>query len=569
MDKLLRVKMGTGLVEFENVQEDHKYFGGRGLIAKIMNQEVDPKCDPLGPDNKLIICPGLLTGTTAPCSGRISIGSKSPLTGTIKEANAGGIVAQMLAKLDLKAIVIEGKPAEDKWYILLLKTDKAELLPADEYVGLNNYELTDKLQRHYGDNIGIASIGVAGERQYRNSTVQITGSNKYPSRAAARGGLGAVMGSKRIKAVVVDVRGQFTPVYADKQRFITASRNYVKGIKDNPVSGQAMPALGTAVLLNIVNAMGALPTRNYSSGTFEYAEKISGENLAKIQNERKGKTGHACHPGCVISCSNIYNDEKGQYLTSGLEYETLGMVGSNCGISDLDTIATIDRMCDDFGLDTMETGATIGICMESGKIPFGDAQGAVNLLKEMIEGTEFGKILGQGTQYAGNMLGAKRIPTVKGQALAAYDPRSLKGTGVTYATSPMGADHTAGNTLGNPTVDPYKKDGQVELSTNLQVGMATFDNLGMCIFSGFCTDNPENIGYLIKMMASKFGGEWNADRLFGIGVQTIVIEKAFNKKAGFTAKDDRLPAFMHNEALTPNNTVFDITEEELAKAIPF
>ncbi len=569
MTNILRINMRNKTILYENVNEDHKYFGGRGLIAKIMNEEVDPKCDPLGPDNKLIICPGLLTGTAAPCSGRISLGGKSPLTGTIKEANAGGIVAQMLAKLNLKAIVIEGKPVEDRWYILLLKADGAELLPADEYVGLNNYELTDKLQRHYGDHIGIASIGVAGERQYRNSTIQITGSNKYPSRSAARGGLGAVMGSKRIKALVVDIQGQFTPVYADKEQFITASRNYVKGIRDNPVSGQAMPALGTAVLLNMVNATGALPTRNYSSGAFEYAEKISGENLAKIQNERKGKTGHACHPGCVIGCSNVYNDEKGRYITSGLEYETLGMVGSNCGISDLDTIATIDRMCDDFGLDTMETGATIGICMESGKIPFGDEQGAVNLLKEMIEGTKFGKILGQGTEYTGKKLGVKRIPTVKGQALAAYDPRSLKGTGVTYATSPMGADHTAGNSLGNPTVDPYKKEGQVELSTNLQVGMATFDNIGMCIFSGFCTDNPENVGYLIEMMASKFGGEWGADRFFGIGVQTLAMEKAFNKKAGFTSKDDRLPAFMYNEALPPNNTVFDITEEELAKTIPF
>ena len=213
-----------------------------------------------------------------------------------------------LLNLDLKAIVIEGKPAEDKWYILLLKTDKAELLPADEYVGLNNYELTDKLQRHYGDNIGIASIGVAGERQYRNSTVQITGSNKYPSRAAARGGLGAVMGSKRIKAVVVDVRGQFTPVYADKQRFITASRNYVKGIKDNPVSGQAMPALGTAVLLNIVNAMGALPTRNYSSSSFEYAEN-KWATLQRSKTREKERQGMLATPA-VLSAVQIYTRRK-------------------------------------------------------------------------------------------------------------------------------------------------------------------------------------------------------------------------------------------------------------------
>lgn len=569
MKKILRIDMGKKIISYEDVLEKYEFLGGRGLIAAIMTDEVDPGCDPLGQGNKLIICPGLLTGTAAPCSGRLSIGGKSPLTGTIKEANAGGIVAQQLAKLDLKAIVVEGRPIDPRWHILLLRHNEARLLPADEYAGMNNYELTEKLFSLYGDHIGIASIGGAGERGYRNSTVQITGSNKYPSRAAARGGLGAVMGSKGLKAIVVDIKKPSNPEYADKERFLAASRNYVGGIRNNAVSGQAMPALGTAVLVNMVNAMGALPTRNYSNGNYEHAEEISGENLLKIQSVRQGKTGHPCHPGCVIGCSNTYNNENGEYLTSGLEYETIGMVGSNCGISSLDTIAVIDRMCDDFGLDTMDTGATIGVCMEAGKLAFGDEKGAVGLVMEMIEGTEFGRLLGQGTEYTGRKLGVKRIPTVKGQSLAAYDPRSLKGTGVTYATSPMGADHTAGNSLGNPAADPFRKEGQVELSTSLQIGMATFDNLGMCIFSGFCTDNPENVAYLVEMAAAKFGGEWDANKLFGIGIQTLAMEKAFNRKAGFTEEDDRLPDFMYKEPLAPNNTVFDIHIEELAKAIAF
>ncbi|HWQ30554.1 MAG TPA: aldehyde ferredoxin oxidoreductase C-terminal domain-containing protein [Negativicutes bacterium] len=569
MSKILRIDMWNKTISYEDALEKYELFGGRGLIASILNDEVDPECDPLGKENKLIVCPGLMTGSAAPCSGRLSVGGKSPLTGTIKEANAGGIVAMQMAKLDLKAIVVESRPEKAGWSILLVRENEARLISADEYAGMNNYELTEKLFEVYGDHIGIASIGGAGERGYCNSTVQITGFNGYPSRAAARGGLGAVMGSKGLKAIVVDARKPSNPKYADKERFLRASRGYIAGIRENGVSGQAMPALGTAVLVNMVNAIGALPTRNYSRGSFEHAEEISGESLLKLQGQRNGKVGHPCHPGCVIGCSNTYNDEKGNYLTSGLEYETIGMVGSNCGISSLDTIAEIDRLCDDFGLDTMDTGATIGICMEAGLLPFGDERGAIGLVKEMIEGTELGRLLGHGADYAGRILGVKRIPTVKGQALAAYDPRSLKGTGVTYATSPMGADHTAGNSLGNPAADPVSKEGQVELSGGLQVGMATFDNLGMCIFSGFCTDKPANVAYLVEMMAARFGGEWDANRLFGIGAQTLILEKSFNSKAGFTAADDRLPEFMYMEALEPNNTVFDINGEELSRALAF
>lgn len=569
MSQFLRVNMNSKSVQFEKVNDDYTLFGGRGLIAKLLNDEVDPKCDPLGHENKLIVCPGLLTGTSAPCAGRISVGGKSPLTGTIKEANSGGIAAQMLSKLGIKAIIIEDKPVKQEWFILKIDREGFSLLPADQYAGMNNYKLTEELKKNYGSKIGVISIGGAGERGYRNSTVQITDTLGHPSRAAARGGLGAVMGSKGLKAIVLDVAGPANTNYVDKEKFSKASKNYVKGIQENPVSGQAMPALGTAVLVNIVNALGALPTRNYSSGQFEKAEDISGENLAKIQSERGGKTGHACHPGCVIRCSNIYNDENGEYLTAGFEYETIGLNGSNCGISSLDTIAKIDRLCDDFGIDTMDTGCTIAVCMEAGKLKFGDDKGALGLIQEMIDGTEFGNVLGQGTEYTGKKLGVKRIPTVKGQAMAAYDPRALKGTGVTYATSPMGADHTAGNSLGNPTVDPYKKEGQVDLSTTLQVGMSTFDNLGMCIFSGFCIEDPKNVGYLLEMMAGKFGGEWNPDKLFGIGVQTLALEKEFNRVAGFTSKDNKLPEFIYNEPLSPQNIVFDIEEEEMSKAIPF
>lgn len=569
MNTILRIDMGRLAASFEPVPESLRLLGGRGTVAKILLDEVPPACAPLGPDNKLVICPGLFGDTSAPCSGRISIGGKSPLTGTIKEANSGGVVAKQLARLDLYAVIVEGAPQSDEWWIVSISGKTAKLLPASGYTGLNNYALADKLRADFGESIGILSIGTAGERGYKNSTVQITDPQGNPSRAAARGGLGAVMGSKRIKAVIIDSSKKTAWDYKDKAAFQETAKAYAQAIRENPISGQAMPALGTAVLVNATNAMGILPTRNFSSGRFEHAEAIGGEHIAEIQAQRGGKMKHACHAGCVIHCSNVYNDESGNYLTSGFEYETIGLLGSNCGIGSIDIIARLDRMCDDAGLDTMETGGTIGVCMEAGTIEFGDAQGAITLVQEIIDGTEFGAILGQGAEAAGKHLGVARIPTVKGQTLAAYDPRGLKGTGVTYAVCPMGADHTAGNVFGDQSVDPAKKEGQIELSTRTQVAMALFDNLGMCIFSGFCCAQPENLQLLVDMAAAKFGGEWDVDRLMGIAIQTIGMERAFNKVAGFTAKDDRLPEFMYIEPLDTTNSVFDLTEEELAQAIPF
>ena len=568
--KFLRVNVSNKESRFQTPGDDYKYAGGRSLIAKLLNEEVNPQCDPLGLENKLIVCPGLLGGTTAPNSGRLSVGGKSPLTNTIKEANAGGTAAQAMIKLGLKAIVIEGDGSGAEWSILKVSKDQAELLPADKYLGLNNYALVDQLKFDFNDQISVISIGGAGEKKYLNSTLQITDTEGRPSRAAARGGLGAVMGSKKIKAIVLDTTNASNKAeYADQKAFSAAAKQYVKGIMENPISGKAMPALGTAVLMNNVNAMGALPINNFRDGAHEDAEKISGENLAEMQQGRGGSGNHRCLNGCVIGCSNVIHDAEGNYLTAGFEYETIALVGANCGIFDLDLIAKVDRLCDDFGLDTMETGCTLAVAMEAGKLEFGDGEGALRLVKEMIDETDFGRIMGQGTEITGKHLGVTRIPTVKGQSLAAYDPRSLKGTGVTYATSPMGADHTAGNTLGNPTVDPYSKDGQVDLSTNLQMGMATFDTLGICIFAGFCTDKPENIQHLLTMMSAKFGGQWDPGRLFGLGVESLSLEKAFNKKAGFTSKDDVLPDFFYQEKLSPRHTVFDIDQEELSKAIKF
>lgn len=568
--KILRINMANKSYAYEEVGQEYILYGGRGFIAKKLNEEVDPKCDPLSPENKLIISLGLLAGTTSPNSGRVSMGAKSPLTGTIKESNCGGMAAVMLARLGLKSVIIENKPADESWNILRLREDGVDFIPADEYLGMNTYQLSAELKKVYGNEVCVLSIGKAGERGYRSASVQTTDMEGRPARAFGRGGLGAVMGSKGIKAIIIDKVEVSGIVYLDKERFIKGARGYARGLKNHPVSGQVMPAVGTAGNVNVVNQIGALPTYNYSNGRFKDAEKICGERLAELQKERNGRTGHRCSPGCVVCCSNIYNDENGEYITSGFEFETIGLAGSNCGISNLDTIARIDRMCDDLGVDTMETGCTIAVCMEAGIIPFGDEEGALRLVKEMDEGTEFGIVMGQGTYYTGKHLGVKRIPTVKGQAMAAYDPRSLKGTGVTLATSPMGADHTSGNSLGTVGfIDPYSKEGQIELSQTMQKEMVVADNMGICLFASFCLADSKVAEDFCEMLAAVYGGTWTWNRLMNMAAETLALEKKFNRAAGFTAADDKLPDFFYNEPLPPMNTVFDFTPEELQRVLPY
>lgn len=569
MKNILRINMKTQTVTSEPVSQNLEFFGGRGLIAKILNQEIDAKADPLGPENKLIFCPGLFADTAAPCSGRISVGGKSPLTKTIKESNSGGTMAKRMASRSFHALIFEDQPAQDEWFMLMIDDSGAQLLQAQPYLGMNNYQLGDELRKSFGSDISVASIGLAGEREYLNASIQFTDLDGHPSRAAARGGLGALMGSKRIKAIIIKQGKNSAWSYADKDSFLAANRDYVKGILAHPFSGGGLPALGTALLVNVTNEMGILPTHNFRRGRWEHAEEISGEQIAELQAKRGGKMSHACHRGCVIKCSQVYNDDNDDYLTSGFEYETIGLFGANCGIRDIDVIAKLDKLCDDLGVDTMDAACAIAVCMEAGLLEFGDAEGAFKLAQQMIEGTELGRVIGNGTEATGKHLGVERIPTVKGQAMAAYDPRGLKGLGVTYATSPMGADHTAGNSIGDHSLDGSCKDGQVELSKNLQIAMTLFDNLGICIFAGICCDDPTNLEHLVKMAAGKFGGEWDLNRLMGIGVQSLMLEKQFNKNAGFTKEDDRLPKFMTTEVLESVDATFDITDEELDQTLSF
>jgi aldehyde:ferredoxin oxidoreductase len=574
MDKILRINVGAdGGPEFKTEpMGDYAGLGGRALTSAIVSKEVPPTCHPLGEDNKLIIAPGLLSGSAAAMSGRISVGCKSPLTGGIKEANAGGQPSQMLGRLGYAAIVLEGKPKPDTLYKVFINKDGVKISEDNSLCMLGNYDVVDKMKAEYGEKIGVISIGQAGEQKLAGASVAFSDMELRPTRHAGRGGVGAVMGSKGVKVIVVDDAGCKVRSPANPDAFKAANKEFVAGLRKHPVSGEGMPAYGTNVLTNVINEAGAYPTKNFQWGQFDGCEKISGETQAETENARggEGSATHGCHRGCVIRCSGTFYDKDGNYLTKQVEYETVWAHGGNCGIDDLDAIAQLDRLDDDFGLDTIEMGATIAVAMEGGVAEFGDAEAAIKLVKEVGAGTPMGKILGSGAAVAGKVLGVERVPVVKGQAMPAYDPRGIMGIGVTYATTTMGADHTAGYAVGSNIMgtggktDPLSPEGQAELSKNLQIATAAIDSTGMCLFIAFpLLDQPETFQALIDVINGFTGASLTADDVTELGKSILKNEREFNAAAGFTKKDDRLPDYFKKEPLGPHNITFQVSDEEL------
>ena len=574
MDKILRIDMGAEGGPKVRTEPPGGYagLGGRAMTSAIVAKEVPPLCHPLGADNKLVIAPGLLSGTTAAMSGRLSVGCKSPLTGGIKESNAGGQASQVLARLGYAAIVLEGKPKDDTLYKVLVNKDGVTVTADNSLCMLGNYDLVEKMKSEFSDKVACISIGTAGEMKMAAASIAFTDMEQRPTRHAGRGGVGAVMGSKGVKVIVLDDAGMKMRPPKDPNKFKEANQAWVAGLRKHPVTGEGLPAYGTNVLTNVINEAGAYPTKNFMWGRFDGCSKISGETQAETENTRggKGSATHGCHRGCIIRCSGTYYDKDGHYMTKQPEYETVWAHGGNCGIDDLDAIAMLDRLDDDFGVDTIEMGAAIGVAREAGVAKFGDAQAAINLVKEVGKGTPLGRVLGSGAEVTGKVFGVERIPTVKGQAMPAYDPRGIQGIGVTYATSTMGADHTAGyavtaNILGvGGKVDPLTPEGQVELSRNLQIATAAVDSTGMCLFIAFAVlDQPETFQALIDMINAFYGMELTADGVAELGKSVLKTERDFNERAGFTSKQDRLPEYFIKEELPPHNVTFKVKDEEL------
>jgi aldehyde:ferredoxin oxidoreductase len=562
--KLLRVDMSQLQVRWEPVPDVYEHLGGRGLTSKLLLEEIPPRCDALGSHNKLIFAPGLLGGAGVTTAGRLSIGAKSPLTGGVKEANAGGTAGDTLGKLDIKAVVIEGQPKRSELYILHITGDSAELLPAGNVRGLGTYASADRLQEQHGAECTVISIGQAGEYLLTGASIACTGNGDQRSNHAARGGLGAVMGSKGLKAIVIDKADAKSVSLAEPELFRAAAKRFAQELINNPKLGPkgGTHLYGTASITAAVHEMGSLPTRNFGAGSFEGAVNLRGEHMREIILARGGRIGTRCMPGCVIACRNLYVDESGNAIVGTLQYETIALLGANLGLDSLDDVARLNYMCSDFGLDTVETGAALGVAVEAGWAKFGDFSGIAALLRQVGEGTVLGRLIGCGAVTTGRVLGVRRVPAALGQAMPGYDPRSLKGNGVTYATSPMGADHTAGNAFGaRKEVNPLTVNGQRELSLKLQIIAAMLDSTGLCLFA-----RPPVIAdpqLMVDMVNGIYGWGWTTEDLDRFNRDVLRTELDFNRRAGITAADYRIPEYMREEALAPHNTTFDVPDSEL------
>ncbi len=578
---ILRLNMNDRTYRLSEVPEAYKNLGGRGTTSTIVHDEVPPLCHPLGPNNKLVFAPGIVTGTAAATSARVSAGAKSWLTGGIKESNAGSSWASYFANMQIKALIVEGQPMEKgKYWITHLTWDdkagkpKAEFLPADPYTGKDLYEVFPKVYEQFGTRAAIAGCGVAGEYGYGNSGIAFNDLGKRPSRYSGRGGLGAVMASRGLKFIVLDSKGAPGVPIANQGLFDQGAKKLAEALREHAITKPkgGLNTYGTAVLVNIMNEAGGLPTRNFSSGRFEGAAKIAGEAIFEGVKNRLGKEvyNHACSPGCIIQCSNTWYKTDGTEHTSCVEYESDWALGANCGIDSLDDVAEMVRLCNAYGLDTIETGTALAVAMEAGVIPFGDGKKAIQLVHEMGKGTPMGRILGGGTDFAGRAFGVTRVPTVKRQSMPAYEPRAVKGMGVTYATTTMGADHTAGYTIApeilsvGGKVDPLSPEGKAALSRVFQATTAFNDSTVHCLFIAFAIlDIASGFEGMMEECNGVLGTNWKSEDAAKIGGEILRKERAFNEAAGIGKEEDRIPEFMKYEPLPPHNQVFDVSDKVL------
>jgi aldehyde:ferredoxin oxidoreductase len=563
MWKILRINMSDLKITEEPFKEKYAGLGGRGLVARVMLDEVPPTCDPWGPDNKLILATTALTGTGLACVNRLSVGCKSPLTLGIKEANVGGTIAASMANHGIRLIIIEGKPSDDGlWTVRVDGRGNGVIEDATGLREMDNYRLVEALLKMHGEDISVASIGVAGERGYLNSTVQVTefGTN-YPSRAAARGGVGSVMGSKKVKAIIVEkAKTRYQPEYSDKKALLQL-RSELNRVISEGASRHELQKGGTPQAVKHHHENGMLPVNNFSGKDLPDIDRIYPDSYLKFVAQR-GKVGHPCQAGCLVRCSNEFCDAEGKYLTAGMEYETVALCGSNCSITDFDAIARMDRRCDELGLDTIETGATIGVCMDAGRIPWGDAEAAMGLIEEMAQGTELGRLLGSGTEGTGRYFGVAHVPVAHHMAFPGYDIRGAAPTGVAFAGGAQGADHTQCPSAGTGADMSFKEI--CDLSRNIQTFFGMCDSL-ICMMASIFLN--EHLDKLAALYAAAYGGEATLDRLMTLGVQTLKWEKQFNRAAGWTDADDTVPEFFYKEKSEMTGTTFNVPQEFMSRTV--
>ena len=534
---------------------------GRFLIAKTLTEENTSTVDPLSPNNPLIFSAGPFAGTNFSNANRTSIGCKSPLTGGVKESNAGGTFSVALGQNYLSGFTLFN--ASDDWVILHFQKDGSiDFDSAREFMGMGNFETARRLHEKYGKKISIALCGPVGEYQGLISGIAISDTERRPSRLAARGGVGAVMGSKKVKAIIVELDKM--PQLHERKKFMQGVRHYANKLNEDPAV-QAFKTTGTALMADYMNYVGGLPVNNFSSGrlvdTNKETMKLGGDYIRELQLSRGGESSHACMPGCLIKCSNIYADKDGNELVSPVEYETLGLLGSNCGLKDPDDLARMNAIANDLGIDTIETGAMIGVLMNTGLGKFGDVNFVESVLEEIRSGTENGRLWAQGTAKVGAHYNVKRVPVIKKQAISAYDPRVVEVTGITMMTTAQGADHTAGNVPKMETKDMSVEE-IVAASYDAQVMTAAGDSLGLCVF-GRTVTNAE-LDKITEAINAAVGTNLDSSFFRELGSETLKLEFEFNKAAGFGIEDDELPEFFYNEPLFPSNRVARFHASELA-----
>jgi len=565
MFSMLRINTATGKTTTETFTSKDFLLGGRTLSSRLVSREVPADCDPLGKKNKLFFCTGVLCGTTVSSSDRLSIGGKSPLTGGIKESNAGGIVGTRMAQQGLRCIVLEDAPDENGgWKIVVVGKDKTEFLDGEFLAGKGVYEKSDLLSARFGLKAGCITIGPTAEKLLYATGIACSDPHGVCSRYAGRGGLGAVMASKKVIALVILGDGEVKPEFKDQEAFKAGAKKIVQLLKENPVSS-LFTKYGTAAMVDICQALKVLPTRNFRHGVMEGAEKINAQTMYDTIKARsgEGKTQHACMHPCAIQCSNVYPDKDGKLLCSPIEYETMALMGSNLCLQDLDAIATMNRIANDAGVDTLDVGAAIGVAMEAGLADFGDTAAAIRLMEEVRTLSPLGRILASGCKIAAKVLGVRHAPHVLGQAIPAYEPRGTKGMAMTYLSSPMGADHTFGFTLRDEEV-PTSKEGKVALSKKIQVIGSRMDAMGMCNFVRYSV--RDDMTPLLDLVRFRYGVAISEEEFDDIVKETLRIEHQFNLDAGITAKDYRFTETFYEQAQSETGEKMDITDEESALA---
>ncbi|MBR2422133.1 MAG: aldehyde ferredoxin oxidoreductase family protein [Oscillospiraceae bacterium] len=545
-EKIARVNLTTGEIKIEplDLELAHKFIGGRGLGTKILYDEGVATVDPLSPENKLVYITGPLTGAAAPSTGRYMVVTKSPLTGMIASSNSGGIWGQKLKYAGWDAIIVEG--ASDSWKYLNIVDDKIELLDAEEYVGVMSEEIDEKLKAKHGEEASVLNIGPAGEKKVLLAAIM-----NDKDRAAGRSGVGAVMGSKKLKAIVVKATRTKLDNIADIDALKAATKRSMELIKENGVTGSGLRALGTAVLVNIINNVGSLPTKNWQESYYEQAEDISGEALA----EKYLVKPSAC-ARCPIACGRVVNING--KIAGGPEYEPLWAYGADCGNNDLNVIDECNMLCNEYGLDAIGTPCTIAAAMELYQrgaikeeecagvpLEWGSTKALVEWTKRMGNPeTELDWLMSSGSARLCEHYGMPEVSmSVKKQEMPAYDARGIQGIGITYATSNRGGCHVRGymispEVLGLPQqLDRTVIDEKAGWAKTFQDLTAVIDSMGHCLFTSFAMGAPE----YTDLLNAATGTNWTVDQVLEIGDRIYNIERMFNKAAGMKPEDDRLP----------------------------